>query len=409
MKIILLVIMCFFWILLFYYSLLTIVGVYNRMQKRKLFKLSYYPSVSILIPAHNEEVVIKDTLHAMSQLKYPGQLDIFLLDDASSDKTADIVQSFSQLFSKIHYVKVPPGYPKGKSRVLNYGLSVTDSKYFLVYDADNQPQENAVTLLVEEAEANPNAAGAVGYVKTINARKNLLTRMIAIEFQVFQLLMQSGRWSLFKIGSLAGTNMLLKRSVIEEMGGYDPYALAEDAELTMRITAAGYLIPVVSESKTWEQEPEQLKIFIRQRTRWLTGNIYLLEKAFKELRLWKGRTFYHSVQHVVTYCFFVLFLSFSNIWFILGLFGVKLPEINSPLLMLWFMSYVVYSFQILSAMVLDKSITPYNLLVAVIMYFTYAQLFLILLFKSFITYTVNRIRKRTIEWDKTERFRGEPM
>src|SRR5690606_24851038 len=139
-----------------------------------------------------------------------------------------------------------------------------------------------------------NAAGAVGYVKTKNEDTNTLTRMIALEFQVFQLLMQCGRWAIFKLGSLAGTNMLLRRSVLEELGGYDVLALAEDAELTVRLTAKGYLLPVVPTSRTWEQEPEQIKTFIKQRTRWLTGNIYLLEKSLLDLTHWRGKTFFLS-------------------------------------------------------------------------------------------------------------------
>ncbi|MBM7606271.1 cellulose synthase/poly-beta-1,6-N-acetylglucosamine synthase-like glycosyltransferase [Metabacillus crassostreae] len=405
MKILLLVVMSFFWILLFYYSILAVAGVYHRLQKSKIKQLESYPSVAILIPAHNEGLVIADTLHAMSKINYPGELNIYVLDDASSDNTEEIASSYENLYKRIHYVKVPPGSPKGKSRVLNYGLSISQSDYFLVYDADNQPEPQAVKLLVEKAETTSNAAGAVGYVKTINANKNLLTRMIAIEFQVFQLLMQSGRWTLFRLGTLAGTNMLLKRSILEEMGGYDPYALAEDSELTIRVTSKGFTLPVVHDAKTWEQEPEDIKVFIRQRTRWLIGNIYILEKTFKDFSFWKGRTFFHSFQHVLTYLFFVFFLLFSNTWFVLSLIGFDLPKVDSPLLMFWFMSYVVYSFQILSSMVLDKTTSPYNVIVGIIMYFTYAQLFLILLTKSFYSYTINRIKNNTIEWDKTRRFK----
>ncbi len=210
MKMILILIMFFFWAMLIYYSYLTIVGVIQRLKGKQDITLEWYPSVAVLIPAHNEGVVIKDTLDAMVKLAYPGELNVYVLDDASSDNTAEIVQSFDQTFSRIHYVKVPPGAPKGKSRVLNYGLSITKSDYFLVFDADNQPESSAVIELVHAAEKTKDAAGAVGYVKTINADQNLLTRMIAIEFQVFQLLMQSGRWYAFKTGSLAGTNMLLK-------------------------------------------------------------------------------------------------------------------------------------------------------------------------------------------------------
>ncbi|PAD22669.1 glycosyltransferase family 2 protein [Terribacillus saccharophilus] len=407
MKIILIAVMAFFWILLIYYSILTIAGVLQRLKRKEDITLSSYPSVAVLIPAHNEGVVIKQTLDAMIRLTYPGALDVYVLDDASTDNTSEIIQKFSSTFSRIHYLKVPPGSPKGKSRVLNYGLSVTKSDYFIVFDADNQPAEDSVIELVHAAERTPEAGGAVGYVKTINADRNILTRMISIEFQVFQLLMQSGRWKMFKTGSLAGTNMLLRRSVLQEAGGYDLYALAEDAELTVRLTALGWKLPVVHHSKTWEQEPEKISIFVRQRTRWLTGNIYLLEKSFHEWSYWKGKTFVHSFQHVLTYLLFVLMLLFSNTWFILSLFGVNLPDFDSPLLLFWFMSYVVYTAQVVSAMVLERTITPFNVLIGLIMYFTYAQIFLLLLLRSGLSYIWSRLTKQTIKWDKTERFKDD--
>lgn len=405
MKVTMIFVMSFFWAMLLFYSVLTLAGVIQRLSKQKSIVLTHYPSVAVLIPAHNEDVVIKDTLEVMVNLDYPGELNVYLLDDNSQDSTADITRTFSDLFSRIHYVSVPPGKPAGKSRVLNYGLSVTDSEYFLVFDADNQPEANAVIELVHAAETTKNAAGAVGYVKTINASHNLLTSMISIEFQVFQLLMQSGRWKMFKAGSLAGTNMLLKRKVLEEAGGYDPYALAEDAELTVRITTMKKNLPVVHQSKTWEQEPETMKIFIKQRTRWLTGNLYLLEKSVQEWKYWKGKTFVYSVQHILTYFFFVLLLLLSNGWFILGLLGYAVPYFDTPLLLLWFLSYVVYTAQIISSMVLEKTVSPVNLLVGVIMYFTYAQLFLVLLLKSSSQYLWSKFSKTTITWDKTKRFK----
>src|SRR5690606_778698 len=238
------IIMAFFWVLLTFYSIMTVAGIWFRLAYRDAPELDAYPSVALLIPAHNEGIVLEDTLRAMARLQYKGKLDIYVLDDSSKDDTAEIAQGFANVFSRIHYVPVPPGSPSGKSRVLNYGLSISDSEYFVVYDADNEPESDALEKLVRAAETTQNAAGAVGYVKTKNEDTNTLTRMIALEFQVFQLLMQCGRWTIFKLGSLAGTNMLLRRSVLEELGGYDVLALAEDAELTVRLTAKGYLLPV---------------------------------------------------------------------------------------------------------------------------------------------------------------------
>lgn len=403
----LVIIMIFFWLLLLFYSAVTIGGVWYRIRYQSPRPLQKYPSVAVLIPAHNEEVVIADTLSAMTRLEYAGPLHIFLLDDNSTDSTAEIAKCFSSVFSNIHYIPVPLGEPKGKSRVLNYGLQISTSDYFIVYDADNQPEADAIQKLVETAETTKHAAGAVGYVKTMNANANPLTKMIGLEFQVFQLLMQCGRWALFKLGSLAGTNMLLRRSVLEEMGGYDVFALAEDAELTVRLTAAGYLLPVVPDSRTWEQEPEQIKTFIKQRTRWLTGNLYLLEKSFHEFSHWKGKTFILTLQHLLTYFVFVVLLLFSDTFFIMSVLGMELPHIAAPLLLLWFMSYVVYTIQLLSAIVIDRNVSPSNVFFMLIMYFTYAQIFIILLIRSTFSYVLSRVRGQTISWDKTKRFRQE--
>jgi len=401
------IIMLFFWLLLIFYSVMTISGVWYRLTSKKSVAIEHYPSVALLIPAHNEGIVIATTLAAMARLEYPGKLDVYLLNDNSQDETGEIAEEFASIFSHIHHIRVPPGEPKGKSRVLNYGLSISDSEYFIVYDADNEPEPDALRRLVEKAETTENAAGAVGYVKTKNTATNTLTRMIALEFQVFQLLMQCGRWAAFKLGSLAGTNMLLRRSVLVEAGGYDPYALAEDAELTIRLTAAGYRLPVVPESRTWEQEPETLRIFIKQRTRWLIGNIYLLEKSFHDLSHWKGRTFILSIQHVLTYLIFILLLLFSDVFFIASLSGYTLPEMKAPLLILWFMSYIVYTTQLLSALVVDRNVSFINILFVLIMYFTYAQIFVIMLVRAFYMYIKNRIQKKTIAWDKTARFKSK--
>lgn len=398
--------MVFFWIMLMYYTTLTLAGVWYRISFKTPKKLENYPSVAVLIPAHNEGIVLENTLRAMLRLRYKGEVNIYLLDDNSQDDTAEIALEYVKVFSRVHYIPVPLGKPSGKSRVLNYGLSITESDYFIVYDADNEPEPDALEKLVEVAEKTKNAAGAVGYVKTKNANTNSLTRMIGLEFQVFQLLMQCGRWALFKLGSLAGTNMLLRRSVLTEVGGYDVFALAEDAELTVRLTSAGYLLPVVPSSKTWEQEPEKIKTFVKQRTRWLTGNIYLLEKSLYDLTHWKGKTFMLSLHHVLTYLLFVLLLLFSDIFFVMSVAGYQLPKTIAPLLILWFMSYIVYTAQLLSALVVDQNVSPKNVLFVIIMYFTYAQLFIILLVRSFSIYLWSRLRGKTIAWDKTKRFKG---
>ncbi|WP_060209777.1 glycosyltransferase family 2 protein [Sporosarcina koreensis] len=398
-----------FLLLLSYYSLLLVAGLYNRvkMEKTPVQLLENYPGVDILIPAHNEGVVIKDTIEAMVGIKYPGDLQIYVLNDNSTDETAEIAQVFDDTYKNVHHIKVPPGEPRGKSRVLNYGLSISANKYYCVYDADNQPEPDALIKLIVTAEQNEESAGAVGYVRTMNESTNWLTRMISIEFQVFQLLMQSGRWQLFKTGSLTGTNMLVKRSVIDELGGYDPYAIAEDAELTLRITQKGYYLPIVPDSITWEQEPETLSVYVKQRTRWLQGNLYIVEKILTEPGYFRGKLLVHSIQQLTVYVIFWLFLIVSYVWFILGILDIFSLQYSYPLLFIWYLSYIIYTAQLFAAQATQRTFTPINVFISVIMYFTYAQLFTYLFIRSSIRYIKAKKNRQIIGWDKTARFKSK--
>ncbi len=396
-----------FLILLLYYSILTIAGLYNRLKSKEVPVLDFYPGVDILIPAHNEGVVLQDTIEAMVSIAYPGDLQIYILNDNSSDNTGEIVDAFAETFKNVHHINVPPGEPRGKSRVLNYGLSISSNKYYCVYDADNQPESKALVKLVAIAETYEDAGGAVGYVRTKNESANWLTRMISIEFQVFQLLMQSGRWQLFKTGSLTGTNMLVKRSVIEELGGYDPYAIAEDAELTLRITQKGYFLPIVPTSITWEQEPETLKVYMKQRTRWLQGNLYIVEKTLTDPGYFKGKLLVHSIHQLLVYVVFWFFLILSYIWFSLGILNVFYIEYTYPLLFIWYIAYIVYTMQLFAAQASQRSFTPINVFISVIMYFTYAQLFSYLFVRSLILYIKAKKNRQTIGWEKTTRFKSK--
>lgn len=398
-----------FSIITIFYSILAVKGISYKqnLNKNKIKKDVYitkrkYPSVDIFVPAYNEGVVIKDTLEALSNLKYKGKLEIYILNDSSIDETGEICDKFDAVFKNIHHIIVPNGTPKGKSRVLNYGLSISNGEFFVVYYGDNQPEENAVQLLVDAVLSEANAVSAVGTVKTINANTNLLTKMIAIEFQVFQLILQAGRWSLSKTGALPGTNMLLKRDVVLNLGGYDEYALAEDAELTIRLASQDKIIVVEPRSITWEQEPETLKTLINQRTRWAQGNIYLTFKFFRKKDWWNFKCLNHLFHYLTVYIIFPCIIVPCNIIFILGLFNIVNLNFDIPFIIIWFLMYYIYTIQIFLAQWYDNSLTVKNMLVGASMYFSYAQLFMIIYFRAIVIYFKNR-KNKNVKWDKTER------
>lgn len=393
-----------FWLMILYHVILTIAGLIHRAQTSPPETSAQYPSVDILIPAHNEGGVLFHTLDAMSKIQYPGKLEVYLLNDNSTDNTSDIAQYYADRLANIHHIKVPAGSPKGKARVLNYGVSISAGDLVVVYDADNQPNPDAVKLLVEKTLENDRNAGAVGTVRTINMQKNSLTRMIGLEFMVFQLLMQSGRWLLFRLGTYTGTNMLVRRSVLAEIGGWDEHALAEDTELSMRIVSRGFVIPVVPSSITYEQEPETLGVWIRQRSRWLRGNLYTISKLVKDPDLRHGQNLLNIVQMLTIYYAFMALLLFSDVWFVLGLLGILQIHFTIPLLILWFETVWIYAAQIVAATVSERQASFTNILFGVLMYFTYSQLWIYLVIKEYFFQLTHHVQNVEPVWDKTPRF-----
>ena len=156
------------WVMLLYHMFLMQGGFRHYMTfERNIPKwkenVKDLPKVSVLIPAHNEEVVIRQTLKAMVNLYYPkDRLEIIVVNDNSSDRTGDIVDEFSTQYGFIKMVVTkPPHAGKGKSSALNCGFAESNGDVTCVYDADNMPEKMAGYYVVL-ALMNDQKDGAVG-------------------------------------------------------------------------------------------------------------------------------------------------------------------------------------------------------------------------------------------------------
>ena len=222
-----------------YYIALTIAGLrYNsRFKQPPIPPDDALPSVSILIPTRNEGVVIGDTLRAMAALDYPrDKLEVLLLDDGSTDDTLERASEVAREFPFIRVIEVEGG-GRGKSYVLNYGLKLARGEAIAVYDADNRPEPGALKRLV--SMLGDETPAVTGKVRTINWSRNVLTRFICMEYLYFQLAGQAGKSMLYGTAVLPGTNFVIKRSLLEELGGWGERAIAEDLELSFRVISMG--------------------------------------------------------------------------------------------------------------------------------------------------------------------------
>jgi 1,2-diacylglycerol 3-beta-glucosyltransferase len=224
------------------------------------------PMVSILIPAHNEEMVIANTVSSMLKLDYP-RFEVIVIDDHSSDHTGDIL---ARLPIRVVTRRNLPN--RGKSEALNAGLEVASGDVICVFDADSEVAPDFLRLAVAPIVQHPDICGVQTQVRMYNRRHNFLTASQDDEFALYNELIQMGRTTLGGASCLGGNGQLTRRSSIDAVGGWSPASLTEDLDLSMRLLLAGRgRIAHVSEAIVWQEAVTGLSALVRQRTRWAEG------------------------------------------------------------------------------------------------------------------------------------------
>ncbi len=401
------------WVIIFINVVLVVAGYiyYEKVQKVELKEeLEYYPFVSVMVPAHNEAVVIEKTVKSLLNLSYPkDRYEIIVINDNSSDNSAEILKRIQDNNKDRNLIVINTDSVnggKGKSNSLNIGFEKSKGELLAIYDADNTPEKNALKYLVQTILEDDKLGAVIGKFRCRNKNVNLLTKFINIETLTFQWMAQAGRWQLFNLCTIPGTNFVIRRSIIESMGGWDTKAVTEDTEISFRMYRMGYKIKFMPKAITWEQEPQTLNVWIRQRTRWAKGNTYVVVKNFKYLfKRNAGVTRFDILYYSMTYFLFLSASILSDSLFLLGLLGVIHLDITGYSTLFWFMAILVFIMSIQVAISTEKGeLNMQNAGITFIMYFVYCKLWAVVAALGFYNYMKDTILKREAKWYKTERF-----
>ncbi len=403
----------FIWFMIAYQLVLTIAGFFHNWsstkEKKAIDGMTHLqqPEVCILIPAHNEEKVIRKTVEAMMKFDYPAdRLEILVINDGSSDKTGEIVEGLGRLDGRVKCYNVPTGEGgRGKSRALNLGMKQTDAEVIAVYDADNQPLPDALKYLVAELLIHPELGAVLGNFRTINKDRTWLTRFVSIETLSFQAILQAGRWAMFKVATLPGTNFVIWKHLLDDMNGWDEEAITEDSELSIRVYMKGYKIKYIPFAITLEQEPETLSVWAKQRTRWVRGNNYVVGKFFKKIPQFQNKFLGFEVMYLLSlYYIFLFAIGVSDLIFILSVSGAIAIPLPGPYTTVWVLAIVLFIFEIILVLSYEGQDSLKNFLLVFLMYFTYCQFWIYVVGRAIYLDYIKR-EKRT--WSKTVRFEVE--
>jgi cellulose synthase/poly-beta-1,6-N-acetylglucosamine synthase-like glycosyltransferase len=313
------------------------------------------------------------------------------------------VNGYARRDPRVRLYDIPRGEGgKGKSRALNLGLERTDAEYVAIYDADNTPHPSALRYLMAQLLLDSRLGAVLGKFRTVNKSRNLLTRFINIETLSFQSMLQAGRWKLFKVATLPGTNFVIRRSLLTKLQGWDEEAITEDSEISIRVYKEGFRIKYIPYSVTYEQEPERWSTWINQRTRWVRGNNYVASKFVREVTAFKNKFLAFELLYLLSlYYVFLVAIVISDVLFILGLANVVMITLPGPYTAVWIVAVILFILEILLALSYDREDTPKNILLTLLMYFTYCQFWIYIVGKALYLDVIKR-EKRT--WVKTVRF-----
>lgn len=268
---------------------MTIYGLYSiaatKYQKRKLKKHppvvneNYKPFVSIMIPAHNEESVISNTVENILNIDYPN-FEIIVIDDRSSDNTASVIKDLEAKHENVTaFIREKDAFP-GKSAVLNDAFRIAKGEAILVFDADATVEPDFLNLLVPKLE--PADVGAVQARKIIrNKDVNFLTRCQNNEY-TFDTYLEVSRDAVKGAVELRGNGELIKRQALEDIHGWNNYTITDDLDMSTRLHIKGWDVRFCPEARVYEEGIVYLMPLFRQRRRWLEGTIRRYLEYFAE-------------------------------------------------------------------------------------------------------------------------------
>jgi cellulose synthase/poly-beta-1,6-N-acetylglucosamine synthase-like glycosyltransferase len=229
------------------------------------------PIYTVLVPVFREANIVGQLVGNLGKIDWPAEkLEVLILIEEEDTLTRDALAQASPP-PNFHVVTIPKGQPQTKPRACNVGLYFATGEYLVIYDAEDTPDpdqlKKAFVAFRRGGEKTVCIQASLNY---FNADENVLTRMFTLEYSYWFDYMLAGLDAADLPIPLGGTSNHFRTSALNELGGWDPYNVTEDADLGIRASALGYRVGVVN-STTMEEANTSIPNFIRQRSRWIKG------------------------------------------------------------------------------------------------------------------------------------------
>lgn len=344
-------------------------------------------SVSIIIPAYNEEKAIGKCLDSALHQDYRGKTEIIVVNDGSSDLTPDIVSKYPV---KLIDLKTNVG----KANALNKAIEEAKGDILIFTDGDSYMASNAVSSLVNCFDTNRNAQVVAGnvFIAENDGKKKLLKYFQIIEYLIEQ---EISRYLQSLSGSVLicpGPLFAVRHKVVEKVRFRDE-SIVEDADFTVQALENSMKVIREQKAEVYTSYPDTARAWFTQRKRWWYGNLQL----WQQHKPWAVRNawmVFNYTGYIIGVCSLILFLLLP--YFLLQYDNIALillrgfPYIIAPIL-----SYTIFVSPLFSR---KKKLLPI-MIPYVLIYITMKVMLITYLYLCYLTGKGVRIQfgPRTIE------------
>lgn len=354
---------------------------------------SALPMVTLVVPAFNEGIVIQAAIRSLLLLDYPNY-EIIVVDDGSTDDTYEKAIAVSRESTTIA-IRVVTKRNAGKAEALNTGMTLAKGEFILNMDGDTKLSANTLRVCIRHFE-NPSIGAVAGNVKVIN-RENIWTNIQSLEYVEGLAMARKAQSFIRSVIIIPGPIGVFRKSVLQQVGGYDHDTFAEDCDLTLKLLMRGWHIAYEPNAIAWVETPSRLLDLIKQRYRWTRGILQAISKH--SAALWQPRK-------AGINCFILWYMLFEGIvWPFSTLFGnlffvyVGLEYGLASLLFYWWLQLTVLDMVSAAYCVVIEEEDPSLIFYAILFRLFYINITDI----SKVFASIEQWRGKTMTWGKLER------
>lgn len=354
---------------------------------------SSLPLISLVVPAYNEGIVIQAAIRSLLLLDYPNY-EIIVIDDGSTDDTYEKALEVAREDHSIP-IRVITKRNGGKAEALNTGMTAARGEFILNMDGDSKLSSNTLRACIRHFD-NPKIGAVAGNVKVIN-RENIWTNIQALEYVEGLAMARKAQSFMRIVNIIPGPLGMFRKTVLQQVGGYDHDTFAEDCDLTLKMLMRGWQIAYEPTAIAWVETPSRLLDLLKQRYRWTRGILQATSKH--SASLWQPRK-------AGINCFILWYMLFEGImWPFSTLLGniffayVGIQYGLSTLLFYWWLQLTILDVIAAAYCVVIEEEAPSLILYAVLFRLFYINIIDV----SKVFATIEEWRGHSMTWGKLDR------